>query len=48
MGTEARPTGVTVVVADDDDDIRRLVRFTLERRGHTVVEARDGAEAVAR
>ena len=44
----ASPASVTIVVADDDDDIRGLVRFTLERRGHTVVEARDGVEAIAR
>lgn len=39
--------GATIVVADDDDDIRGLIKFTLERRGYTVVEATDGVEAVA-
>lgn len=41
------PTGARIVIADDDADIRRLVAFTLRRRGHTVYEASDGAEAEA-
>ena len=36
-----------VLVADDDPDIRTLVRFRLERSGYTVVSAADGAEALA-
>ena len=35
-----------VLVADDDDDIRQLVTFRLERAGYTVVEAADGEEAL--
>lgn len=35
-----------VLVADDDEDIRMLVRFRLERSGYDVVSARDGAEAL--
>ncbi len=35
----------TILVADDDPHIRELVRSTLEREGHRVVEARDGQEA---
>lgn len=35
-----------VLVADDDPDIRRLVRLRLERSGCTVVSAADGAEAL--
>ena len=38
----ARPL---VLVADDDEDIRMLVRFRLERSGYDVLPARDGAEA---
>jgi DNA-binding response OmpR family regulator len=34
-----------LVVADDEADIRKLVSFTLRRRGHTVLEARSGDEA---
>jgi DNA-binding response OmpR family regulator len=40
-----RPT--TILVADDDPDIRRLVAFTLRRRGHAVVEAATGDDALA-
>jgi DNA-binding response OmpR family regulator len=40
--------GPVVLVADDDDDIRELVRFRLERSGFLVVEARDGGEALER
>ena len=36
-----------IVVADDDPDIRRLVAFTLRRRGHTVLEAASGDVALA-
>jgi DNA-binding response OmpR family regulator len=35
-----------VLVADDDPDIRQLVRLRLERSGYTVVSANDGAEAL--
>lgn len=34
--------GVRVVVADDDDDIRRLIAFTLRSDGYDVREAKDG------
>ena len=37
-----------VVVADDDDSVRALLRLTLEMEGHQVVgEASDGGEALA-
>ncbi len=36
-----------IVVADDDPAIRNLVAFTLRRRGHTVLEAGDGMQALA-
>lgn len=36
-----------IVVADDEADIRRLVSFTLRRRGYTVFEAATGDEALA-
>ena len=35
-----------ILVADDDDVIRGLVRTLLERAGYSVIEAVDGAEAV--
>jgi CheY-like chemotaxis protein len=37
----------TVLVADDDDELRGLVVDTLRSDGYTVVEARDGAELLA-
>jgi len=36
-----------ILVADDDADILALVTTILERSGHEVMAARDGAEAVA-
>lgn len=38
--------GASILVADDDDVIRGLVRTLLERAGYSVVEAVDGSEAV--
>jgi DNA-binding response OmpR family regulator len=35
-----------ILVADDDDDVRELVVFRLERAGYEVVTAADGEEAV--
>jgi len=36
----------TVLVADDDRHIREIVRFALEKAGHKVMEAADGAAAL--
>jgi CheY-like chemotaxis protein len=36
----------TILVVDDEPDIRMLVRFTLALDGHDVIEAGDGAEAL--
>lgn len=36
-----------VLVADDDSDIRELVRFKLEQAGHEVVTTADGDAALA-
>jgi len=35
-----------VLIADDDPDIRMLVRLRLERSGYTVIAANDGLEAL--
>ena len=35
-----------IVVADDDEDILTLMSVALERRGNTVLTARDGVEAL--
>jgi signal transduction histidine kinase len=40
--------GETVLVAEDDRHVRRVVRRLLQRAGYTVVEAADGDEAVRR
>ncbi len=36
----------TVLLAEDDDDVRGLSKSVLEMYGYTVIEARDGEEAV--
>ena len=38
----------SILVVDDDDNMRQLIRAILERRGHEVSEARDGLEGLAR
>lgn len=42
----ASPRRPTVLVADDEDPVRAMVRETLERHGYEVLAARDGAEAL--
>jgi len=37
-----------ILVADDDSNLRAVLRLTLEHAGHHVVEAADGREAMAR
>ncbi len=39
--------GATVLVAEDDDDLRGVLMASLTRNGHRVLQARDGAEALA-
>jgi len=39
--------GATVLVAEDDADLRGVLAASLTRNGHRVVQARDGAEALA-
>ncbi|MBI1911957.1 MAG: PAS domain S-box protein [Deltaproteobacteria bacterium] len=36
----------TILLAEDDESIRTLIRFTLERFGYRVIEAADGEDAV--
>jgi CheY-like chemotaxis protein len=38
--------GALVLLVDDEDQLRRVMRDLLQRQGYTVVEARDGAEAL--
>ena len=42
IGTE------TILVVEDDETLRKLVRVMLQSQGYQVLEARDGAEALAR
>jgi DNA-binding response OmpR family regulator len=35
-----------VLVAEDDDDLRGLIAHVLDRAGHAVIEAANGAEAL--
>jgi DNA-binding response OmpR family regulator len=45
----AQPTRAqqaTILVADDEQDIRELVAYRLSRAGYTIIEARDGQEAL--
>jgi PAS domain S-box-containing protein len=39
--------GATVLVAEDDEDLRGVLTTSLTRDGHRVLQARDGAEALA-
>ena len=46
--TQIRPAQAqpaTILVADDEQDIRELVAYRLSRSGYRIVEARDGEEA---
>ena len=43
---QQKSAGPTVLVVDDDDDVRSLMRKALEMNGYRVVEAKDGDEAV--
>jgi PAS domain S-box-containing protein len=36
----------TILVAEDEDALREMMRISLERVGYTVLEAHDGAEAI--
>ncbi len=38
--------GIRVLLVDDEDDLRRVMRDLLEREGFAVLEARDGAQAL--
>jgi DNA-binding response OmpR family regulator len=38
----------TILLVDDEDAVRKVLTFPLERDGHTVVQASDGEEALAR
>src|SRR4029077_11062814 len=35
-----------ILIVDDDSDVRRMLRFVLQRSGHEIDEAEDGAEGL--
>jgi two-component system KDP operon response regulator KdpE len=39
---------VKILIADDDEQLQRALRITLNARGYEVIAARDGAEAIDR
>ncbi|HSM16523.1 MAG TPA: type II/IV secretion system protein [Gemmatimonadales bacterium] len=43
-GTGAK--GITVLLVDDEDQLRRVMKDLLEREGYTIAEAADGVEAL--
>jgi DNA-binding response OmpR family regulator len=40
--------GATILLVDDEESVQKLLTYPLEREGYTVVQARDGEEALAR
>jgi PAS domain S-box-containing protein len=42
-----RGTGQTVLVVDDEESVRRVIRSTLEKGGYQVVQAANGKEALS-
>jgi CheY-like chemotaxis protein len=43
---DARKKGITVLLVDDEDQLRRVMKDLLEREGYTIAEAADGVEAL--
>src|ERR687897_1045732 len=42
------PNASTILLVDDEESIQTLLTYPLERDGYTVVQARDGEEALDR
>jgi len=42
----ASPSGGTVLIVDDDEAVRALAKWVVEKAGYTAVTARDGDEAL--
>ena len=43
---DARGKGTTVLLVEDEEQLRRVMKDLLEREGYTVAEARDGVQAL--
>jgi DNA-binding response OmpR family regulator len=39
--------GETILLVDDEESVQKLLTYPLEREGYTVIQARDGEEALA-
>jgi type IV pilus assembly protein PilB len=46
VGTGTASEGGTVLLADDDPQMRKLVKMVLEREGFTIIEAADGLDTL--
>jgi DNA-binding response OmpR family regulator len=46
MENDSKDRQKTVLVCDDLEELRRLIRIVLEKSGHVVIEAKDGEDAV--
>lgn len=45
--SERTPANLTILLVDDDENTRYLMRLELERRNYRVIEAEDGERGVA-
>ncbi|HEY3935048.1 MAG TPA: type II/IV secretion system protein [Gemmatimonadales bacterium] len=43
---DAPPSRATILLVEDEDSLRRVIKDLLEQEGYTICEARDGAEAM--
>jgi CheY-like chemotaxis protein len=46
VGSEGRGRGATVLLVEDEDQLRRVMKDLLQREGYRVAEARDGIQAL--
>jgi DNA-binding response OmpR family regulator len=42
------PASATIMLVDDEESIQKLLTYPLQREGYTVIQARDGEEALRR
>src|SRR5438874_8932360 len=47
MSARTRPADPPILLVEDKDSLRTMLRHALEAQGHTVIEARDQPEAMA-